>query len=60
MLDLMAIAAWPGCRGLVVGRQMIKASQAISAAVQDVGDSGVTSRPQRDLARRADRAVRGL
>ena len=48
VLDLMAIAGLAGLIvALVVGRQLIKASRAISSAVQGVGDSGVYIAPQR-------------
>ena len=50
VLDLMAIAGLAGLIvALVVGRQLIKASRAISSAVQGVGDSGVYIAPQRTL-----------
>ena len=50
ILDLMAIAGLAGLIvALVVGRQLIKASRAISSAVQGVGDSGVYIAPQRTL-----------
>ena len=50
VLDLMAIAGLAGLIvALVVGRQLIKASRAISLAVQSVGDSGVYIAPQRTL-----------
>jgi signal transduction histidine kinase len=50
VLDLMAIAGLAGLIvALVVGRQLIKASRSISAAVQDVGDSGVYIAPNRKL-----------
>ena len=50
VLDLMAIAGLAGLIvALVVGRQLIKASRAISAAVQGVGDSGVYIAPPRTL-----------
>jgi signal transduction histidine kinase len=50
VLDLMAIAGLAGLIvALVVGRQLIKASRAISSAVQGVGDSGVYIAPERTL-----------
>lgn len=50
VLDLMAIAGLAGLIvALVVGRQLIRASRAISGAVQGVGDSGVYVAPQRTL-----------
>ncbi len=50
VLDLMAIAGLAGLIvALVVGRQLIKASRAISAAVQGVGDSGVYIAPKMTL-----------
>ena len=50
VLDLMAIAGLAGLIvALVVGRQLVKASRAISDAVQGVGDSGVYIPPQRTL-----------
>jgi signal transduction histidine kinase len=50
VLDLMAIAGLAGLIvALVVGRQLVKASRAISDAVQGVGESGVYIPPQRTL-----------
>jgi signal transduction histidine kinase len=50
VLDLMAIAGLAGLIvALVVGRQLIKASRAISASVQGVGDSGVYIAPKMTL-----------
>jgi signal transduction histidine kinase len=50
IMDLMAIAGLAGLIvALVVGRQLIKASQSISAAVQGAGDSGVYIAPERTL-----------
>jgi signal transduction histidine kinase len=50
VLDLMAIAGLAGLIvALVVGRQLVKASRAISDAVQGVGESGVFIPPQRTL-----------
>jgi signal transduction histidine kinase len=50
VLDLMAIAALAGLIvAMVVGRQLIKASRAISAAVQSFGDDGVYIAPQQTL-----------
>ena len=50
VLDLMAIAGLAGLIvALVVGRQLTKASRSISAAVQDVGDSGVYIAPRQTL-----------
>jgi signal transduction histidine kinase len=50
VLDLMAIAGLAGLIvALVVGRQLIKASRAISAAVQAVGDDGVYIPPRQAL-----------
>jgi len=47
VLDLMAIAGLAGLIvALVVGRQLIKASRAISEAVQGVGESGVYIAPR--------------
>jgi signal transduction histidine kinase len=50
VLDLMAIAGLAGLIvALIVGRQLIKASRALSAAVQGVGESGVYIAPGRTL-----------
>jgi hypothetical protein len=50
MLDLMAIGTLAGLAvALVVGRQLVKASRALSLAVKRVGDSGVYVPPQRAL-----------
>ncbi|HXZ78156.1 MAG TPA: histidine kinase dimerization/phospho-acceptor domain-containing protein, partial [Streptosporangiaceae bacterium] len=50
VLDLMAIAGLAGLIvALVVGRQLTKASRAISAAVQDVDENGVYIAPQQTL-----------
>jgi signal transduction histidine kinase len=50
MLDLMIIGTLAGLAvALVVGRQMMKASRAISAAVQGVGENGEYVPPQRPL-----------
>jgi signal transduction histidine kinase len=50
VLDLMAIAGLAGLIvALVVGRQLIKASRAISSSVQGIGDSGVYIAPERTL-----------
>ena len=47
---LMAIAGLAGiAAALIVGRQLIKASRALSAAVHGVGDSGVYIAPDRAL-----------
>ena len=59
VLDLMAIAGLAGLIvALVVGRQLIKASEAISAAIQGVGESGVYIAPPHP-ARRTGRTLRG-
>jgi signal transduction histidine kinase len=48
--SLMAIAGVAGiAAALVVGRQLIKASRALSAAVQGVGENGVYIAPDRTL-----------
>jgi len=50
VLDLMAIAGLAGLIvALVVGRRLVKASRAISASVQGVGESGVYIPPQQQL-----------
>ena len=50
MLDLMAIAGLAGLLvALFVGRRLIKASRALSSAVQGVGESGVYVAPQLTL-----------
>ena len=50
VLDLMAIAGLSGVIvALIVGRQLIRASRSISAAVQSVGDSGIYIAPEQVL-----------
>ena len=50
VLDLMAIAGLAGLIvALVVGRRLVKASRAISDAVQGVGESGVYLAPKQTL-----------
>jgi signal transduction histidine kinase len=50
VLDLMAIAGLSGVIvALIVGRQLIRASRSISAAVQSVGDSGIYIAPAQVL-----------
>ena len=50
VLDLMAIAGLSGVIvALIVGRQLIRASRSISAAVQSVGDSGIYVAPAQIL-----------
>jgi len=50
VLDLMAIAGLAGLIvALVVGRRLVKASRAISDAVQGVGESGVYIAPKQTL-----------
>ena len=50
VLDLMAIAGLSGVIvALIVGRQLIRASRSISAAVQSVGDSGIYIAPAQIL-----------
>ena len=50
MLDLMALGTLAGLAvALVVGRHMTKASRALSAAVEDVGEKGIYVAPTRPL-----------
>jgi signal transduction histidine kinase len=50
MLDLMAVGGLAGLAvAVVVGRQFVKASRALSTAVQSVGESGVYVAPARPL-----------
>jgi signal transduction histidine kinase len=50
MLDLMAIGTLAGLAvAVVVGRQLVKASRALTVAVEGVGDSGVYVPPERPL-----------
>ena len=50
MIDLMSIAGLAGfVVAMFVGRRLVKASHALSSAVQDVGESGVYVAPQMTL-----------
>jgi len=50
MLDLMAVGGLAGLAvAVVVGRQLMKATRALSTAVSDVGDSGIYVAPKRQL-----------